>query len=94
MNMSDQWLPWIAVAVLVLAVLSSALGAVWAQHENRLLFIELQELQEERDELNVDWGRLQLEKSAWATKARIERLAREELDMERPEDSEMILVKP
>lgn len=94
MNMSETGIRWIAASALAVAVVCSALATVWSQHENRLLFIELQGLQEERDELNVDWGRLQLEKSAWATKARVERLAREDLDMARPEDSEMILVKP
>lgn len=81
------------VSVLVL-VLVSALGVIWARHETRVLFVELQSQQSQRDELNVDWGRLQLEQSAWATKARIERIARDELQMQRPVDVEMVLVEP
>ena len=81
-------------AGLLALVVISALSLVWARHETRVLFVELQSLQSERDEMNVDWGRLQLEQSAWATKARIERLAREELGMQRPVDLEMILVEP
>lgn len=84
----------LALTGLIAAVLVSALTLVWARHEGRVLFVELQQLQAERDELNVDWGRLQLEQSAWATKARIERLAREELEMQRPVDVEIVLVEP
>ncbi|MDQ2069513.1 cell division protein FtsL [Natronospira bacteriovora] len=81
-------------ATLLALVLVTALSVIWARHEARVLFVELQGLQAQRDELNVDWGRLQLEQSAWATKARIERIARDELDMRRPIDVEMVLVEP
>lgn len=79
---------------LLALVLLSALNVIWVRHETRVLFVELQSLQSQRDELNVDWGRLQLEQSAWATKARIERIARDELQMQRPVDVEMVLVEP
>jgi len=84
----------LVVMTLLGLVLISALSLVWSRHETRVLFVELQSLESERDEMNVDWGRLQLEQSAWATKARIERLAREELEMQRPVDLEMVLVEP
>lgn len=81
----------LALAALTLA---SALTVVWARHESRVLFVELQGLQAERDRLNVEWGRLQLEQSAWATKGRIERIAREDLSMQRPSDVEIVVVEP
>lgn len=81
----------LALAVLTLA---SALTVVWARHESRVLFVELQDLQAERDRLNVEWGRLQLEQSAWATKGRIERIAREDLSMQRPSEMEIVVVEP
>lgn len=84
----------LAILLALVMVVLTALSVVWARHEARVLFVELQSLESERDEMNVDWGRLQLEQSAWATKARIERIAREELEMQRPVDVEMILVEP
>ncbi len=72
----------------------SALGVVYTQHESRKLFVELQGLQNARDELNVDWGRLQLEQSTWATHGRIEAIAREKLDMTIPPPAAVVLVKP
>lgn len=80
--------------ILAALVLVSALTLVWSRHESRVLFVELQGLQAERDRLNVEWGRLQLEQSAWATKGRIERIAREDLSMQRPTDVEIVLVEP
>lgn len=80
--------------VLAALTLASALAVVWARHEGRVLFVELQSLQAERDRLNVEWGRLQLEQSAWATKGRIERIAREDLSMQRPSDVEIVVVEP
>jgi cell division protein FtsL len=82
------------ILALLLAVLLSAISVVWARHEARVQFVTLQAVQAERDELNVDWGRLQLEQSAWATKARIERAARVDLGMQRPEQREIVVVKP
>jgi len=76
-------------------VLLSALAVVDAQHRSRALFVELQALEAEAAELETEWGRLQLEQSTWATHGRIERIAREELDMRLPEfDSAEIVVLP
>src|SRR5690606_38794255 len=46
-----------------------------------LACVELQKLEAERDALAVEWGQLQLEQSAWSTHARIEQVARKELNM-------------
>lgn len=56
-------------------------GVVYSKHSVRKAFIELQNLQKQFDGLQVEWQRLQLEQSTWATHSRVERLAREELDM-------------
>jgi cell division protein FtsL len=76
------------------AVLISALGVVYSKHQSRALFIELQTLQTARDELGVEWGRLQLEQSAWAVHARIETVAAERLHMRLPAVSSIIAVAP
>jgi cell division protein FtsL len=58
------------------------------------LFSELQRQESSRDLLNIDWGRLQLEQSTWATHGRIERMAREELQMIVPGPEQLLVVKP
>ena len=64
-----------AVAVLWLAVLASALGVVHGKQQARNRFNELQKLTTHRDDLDIEWGQLQLEQSTWGTHARVERVA-------------------
>ena len=66
---------------------------VYLKHESRKLFIELERLTGETDELNIEWGQLQIEQSTWATHARIERVAIDELSLIRPITSEIYLIE-
>jgi cell division protein FtsL len=79
---------------LAIAVFTTALGVVFSTHESRKLFVELQGLQRVRDEMNAQWGRLQLEQSTWATHGRIERIANEKLDMVIPPPGAVVIVRP
>ncbi len=71
----------VLLAILLLAVVGSAIGVVHARQESRRLFVAFNSLEAARDELNVEFGRLQLEQATWAEPQRIERLARDELGM-------------
>jgi len=82
------------VAGLWLLVLGSALGVIYAKHEARIRFYELQKLTRERDDLDIEWGQLQLEQSTWATHGRVEQVARDELHMTIPQAGELRLVQP
>lgn len=75
--------------LLVAAVMGSAIAVVYAKHENRKLFAELQALTEQRDQLEVDWSRLQIEQSAWSSHARVEQLGRGEMRMRSPNPDEI-----
>ena len=82
------------VAALWVAVLGSSLGVVYAKQEARSRFNELQQLVKARDDLDIEWGQLQLEQSTWATHGRVERLAHDELHMVIPQASELRIVQP
>jgi cell division protein FtsL len=84
----------LVASVLAAAVLVSAVAVVYARHESRRLFIELQRLYEDRDDLNVDWGRLQIERSTWASPGRVEQSAGDKLDMRVPEPAGVVIVEP
>lgn len=84
----------LALLLLLLAVLASAIGVVWARHESRVLFIRLSELQNRRDSLNVEFGRLELEQATWADPSRIDRVAREQLHMVDPAPADIELIRP
>lgn len=75
-------------------VVSTALAVVYTKHENRVLYTKLRELQKQHDALDVDWGRLQLEQSTWATHVRIEELARRKLGMRNVDYADVVIVKP
>jgi cell division protein FtsL len=77
---------------LVIAVFASAVQVVLSQHQARKTFSELQHLEKARDELNEQWGRLQLEQSTWATDDRIESVARGQLDMGDPDINTIVLL--
>lgn len=74
-------------------VFVSALKVVVAQHQARKLFIEIQVLEKQRDRLNEEWGRLQLEQSTWATDDRIESIARSRLGMVAPNADSLVLLR-
>lgn len=82
------------LALLLVAVMLSALAVIDARHENRMLFAQLQQLRQQRDQLNVEWSQLLLEQSTWSTHARVEQLATGELDMQMPAHPRLVLVKP
>ena len=79
---------------LLVAVTLTATGVVYAKYASRKYFVELQSLRNERDAIDVEWGRLQLEQSTWATHGRVERLARERLNMRIPEAREILVIRP
>lgn len=67
--------------VLLLAVLASALYLVSVQYESRQLFTLLDKAKTEFHKLEADTERLQVERRAQATPLRVERLAKEQLQM-------------
>lgn len=84
----------LAVAAMALAVGATAIGVVSTKHEARSRFIQLQGLNGERDALEIEWGQLKLEQSAWATHGRVEQTARVGLRMVVPRPDEVRIVKP
>ena len=84
----------LVVAALGLALLGTALGVIYGKHEARNRFNDLQRLTRERDELDIEWGQLQLEQSTWATNGRVESVARDDLHMIIPQATDLRIVRP
>ncbi len=81
------------LGVLLLATVASALAVVYERYRHRQLFVELTGLERDRDELNVEFGRLQLEQATWAQANRIDQVARERLGMKLPEADDIVVVR-
>lgn len=69
------------VWVLFLTAFATALQIVFHRHDSRKLFVELQELRKEQDDLNRQWGQLLLEQATWGAHGRVEEIARDQLNM-------------
>ena len=83
----------IVCGVLAVSVVLTAIVCVYARHESRRQFGQLQQLIAQRDALEVDWGRLQIEQSTWSTHARVESLARKKMGMRSPPPDEIKVVR-
>ena len=82
------------ILLLVFTVLVSAVSVVQTQHVSRKVFMEIEQLEKDRDLLNEEWGRLQLEQSTWALDERVERMVTEELGMYVPENDSLVFLVP
>lgn len=80
--------------ILLAVAVACALSAVAANHRARKLFVELEREQTRMRQLDVEWGQLQLEQSTWANPARIERIAREKLQMKTPAPGGLFALEP
>ena len=67
--------------VLLLAVLASAFYLVRTQYESRRLYVELEKAAAKSRALEAENDRLQVEKRAQATPLRVEKLAKDKLQM-------------
>ncbi len=82
----------LAVVLLWLAVLASALAVVRSSHEARSELNRLEILRREASQLHERWGQYLLEQSAWSAYGRIEKEATEKLHMVVPQDDQLIMV--
>ena len=82
------------LALVIAANVATAIGVVYARHQHRQLFVELTALERARDELNVDFGRLQLEQATWAESNRVEQVARTRIGMKFPEGDDIVVIRP
>ncbi len=69
------------------------MALIYTKHESRKLFVELEGLTHARDELNIEWGQLQIEQSTWATHARIEQVATDDLSLVRPQPTDIFVIE-
>jgi cell division protein FtsL len=88
-----RWM-YLLLPLLWLAVLGSAVQVIYARHMARDTFVKLEKLNAERDALDMEWGRLQLEQSYWSSHAFVERVANAKLQMSLPQTKDVRIVRP
>ncbi|MGV8960495.1 MAG: cell division protein FtsL [Stenotrophomonas sp.] len=80
--------------VLLACTIASAIGVVFMRHRHRQLFVELSRLEHARDEINIEFGRLQLEQATLAQATRVDQEAHGRLGMKFPEATDIVVVRP
>lgn len=81
----------LTVGLLLLNVTAALAVTHWAQL-NRQLVIQQDVLLQQRDDIDLRWRHLLLEQRALAEHSRVEKIARERLDMERPTAEQEVVV--
>ena len=84
--------PTSASLLLLLVLIACALAVVATQHKARKLFVELQKEKDRAQQMEVEWGQLQLELSTWAMSARVEKIASAKLQMQSPKSRQIRFV--
>ncbi|MAZ44594.1 MAG: cell division protein FtsL [Legionellales bacterium] len=86
---------WTAInTFLMILVLASCVASIYVVHLSRQSFAQLQQLHQQRDALHVEWTQLLLEQGTWASYSRIEKLAAQSLQMERPNPAKVQVIEP
>ncbi|MEA3291422.1 MAG: cell division protein FtsL [Pseudomonadota bacterium] len=81
------------IAMLGLAVMLSAVAVIYVRHQNRLAFMATQVQQKYRDELDIEWRQLMLERATWGTEHTVAAEARKKLKMQSPPPAEIVTLK-
>ena len=82
------------VIIFTVLVIISSMAVVYSKYMWRTEFSELQTLENKRDKLDEEWGRLLLEESTWASPARVEQQSRLRLNMIVPTTEMKVMIKP
>ncbi|WP_249978787.1 cell division protein FtsL [Vreelandella olivaria] len=84
----------VVISLLFFACMATGLAVVATTHMTRMQFAQLQQLEQEKNQLQTEWGQLLLEEGAWSTPARIEQIATERLDMRIPDVNDVEVIRP
>jgi|TARA_B100000929_G_scaffold73764_2_gene57183 cell division protein FtsL len=81
------------IIIAALAVTCSAFGVVLVRYENRQVYLDVRQAEVQRDRLNEEWGKLQLESATWSLHSLVALEARRELEMLPPPPGDIVVVR-
>ena len=90
--MNRQVIELVGVLLLAAGVVASGIWIVDVEHRSRQLFIHAEGLSHELDQLQIEWGQLQIEQSTQGTHSRIEALARQRSGLTVPSGDQLVVV--
>lgn len=83
----------VVLLCLIFAVLFSALGMIYVTHTTRVLHATYQRSHAEQSQLQIQYGQLLLDRSAWLVQAKIQQVAEQELGMVMPDHQSVVIVR-
>ena len=90
--MSKQLLEIVGALALAVGVVASGVWIVEVEHRSRQLFIQAEALSRELEEIEIDWGRLQIEQSTHGAHSLVETTARQRLQLVEPSKDQLAVV--
>ena len=81
----NDWLEHKMLLMLMFFVVFSSCSVIYIAWMNRQINTEIQQLQDKKDQLKIEWRHMLLEHNALAEHSRIELIARKKLKMLRPD---------
>lgn len=84
---------WVVFCALLTAVTLTALGVVYTTYTSRHLLNSLQDLEKQRNRLQVEWSQLLLEQASLVAQGKVEDTAIAELGMEVPDMNKVVVFK-
>jgi cell division protein FtsL len=82
---------WVLFFTLLLAITATSIGVVITTYNTRLLLNSLQQLVQEQNHLQVEWGQLLLEQSSLVAQGQVEEIAISQLGMEVPSMDKVVV---
>ena len=83
----------IVVLILIFLVMASSIAVSYSVHVSRKTVASLAVLEKQKHDIEVEWGRLLIEQSAWGAYGRVERIAAKQLGMIMPEPTSVVMLK-
>lgn len=71
----------ILVVVLLVILIASGLAVIFSKYNSRLVFIDIQKIEQELDRIEIRWERLTLEERMLSEHNRVEKIARKKMDL-------------
>ena len=82
----------LVLVILLVAVIATAISVVHTRHESRHLAVRLGQLEKQHDEGLAEWSRLQIEQAWLADASHVESKARNQLGMDQPAETQILVV--
>jgi cell division protein FtsL len=83
---------WLSFSILLVFVMLSAVAVIDATHLSRRRLNVIQQLEQQRNAMQDEYGRLLLEQSSLVSQGKIENMAVSELGMETPDMSKVVVL--